>query len=123
MKIKCLLLALCVFLFLGSEVRAQPPGTMSWGQGQPVGGQGKVTGSGTYTVACCWNATSFALNALPVGGGQASSTVGQACGANWGPIVINNLAAGQYTVYGSMTVKMGNTVRTITTPTSIVTVN
>lgn len=101
------LLALVVLMIAilaapGVVLAAGAVNKVDWGAGQPVPGKGTVSGSGTYTTAPGWSASSVVLNALPIGGGTPYTQAGPApVGGNWGPIQIN-LPAGQYSVFATM---------------------
>src|SRR5262245_56882952 len=88
-----------------STAHAQAPqNDAKWGQGSPTGGQGKITGSGTYTEAAGWTAIACIMTAIPTGGGPIFQQPGaQPAGGNWGAITIQNLQPGQYTVFAQVT--------------------
>ena len=99
MKIKVAVLSTVALLFLASSASAQT-NAVAWTVGQPtVPEAGKVIGSGTYTTAPGWTASNVILFAIPNNGGVNQNVVGggPAMG-NWGPININGLPTGQYTI-------------------------
>jgi hypothetical protein len=112
-------------------VGGQPPvapGTVSYGTGDPTAGKGTIqTGpNGTYTItAQGYNPTGCALLPIPMLGGEfPNPTAGMQVPANgkWGPVTVNNLAAGQYLVVGYIPVFNGMMTQISYSPGAIVNV-
>jgi len=111
-----------LLLLCACEARAAD-NTVSWGTGSPAGGVHKITASGTYTTADGWRAFGVVLTAVPTGGGLSASAGGATANGMWGPLAINDLPAGQYTVFATISFRMGDQMQQIASPTAIVTVS
>jgi hypothetical protein len=125
MKIKSVMLLAFLVLFLACSVcAAANNNTVVWGAGQPtVPNAGTVSGSGTYTVANGWTPQTVQMTAYPTGGGMGVTVAGaQPANGNWGPIVINNLPTGQYTIVAQIAFKNGTNQQIIGSPIAIVNV-
>src|SRR5579875_3309093 len=99
----CRLMALVILatvssLSLPGSVAAQT-NSVSWDSGQPQSpAPGKITGSGTYTLAPGWSPQTVILTAIPTNGGEPIIQAGnQPAGGKWGTITMMGVPAGQYT--------------------------
>lgn len=113
----------------GSSAAAQPPGTVSWGAGQPTTAKGTISAFGTWTAQAGWVPINMAiLHAVPTAGGQfLQATAAINANNTWGvptPAKITQVPTGQYSVYVTMTFKNTTTGQQVTigSPTAIVNV-
>ena len=112
----------CAVLLI--SVTAANATTVSWANGQPQGGTGQVSGSGTYVMDNGWTVQSCIMVAIPKAGGTTASAPGlMPANGKWGTITIKNLTAGQYTIIATVIFKDSNSqTQQINTPIAVVNV-
>jgi len=114
--------AIMTWLLLANASVACAQNSAAWDATSPSGGRGTITGSGTYITAPGWTVVSGSVSYRVVGAMLWSNLgIPAPAGGTWG-FLLNNLAAGNYEIYVTITFTNGTINQTAKTNNVFVTV-